>query len=297
VERFDLFVVGGGAAGMAAALAAEEAGARVLLAEQEEALGGILNQCIHSGFGLGFFGENLTGPEYAQRFRTRLEHSSVTVWTGMTVLSLEKDRTALLSGRQGLKQVKFERCILAAGCREKPLGSLPVTGTRPAGIFTAGQAQKLVNLGRYEIGQDIVILGSGDIGQIMARRFVLEGRRVVAMVEEKETLGGMLRNQRECVQAHGIPVILRATVDEVLGQGRVSGVMVHHLESGKRERLSCDTLVTAIGLLPERTLVESVEEDGVLPGWLHLCGNCEYVHEIVDSVTARALTLGKKLFS
>lgn len=295
MERFDLLVVGGGAAGMAAALAADRAGARVLLAEQEDALGGILNQCIHRGFGLGYFGEDLTGPAYAARFRERVAGSGVQVRLGTAVLRLEPDKTALLSGPGGLERVGFARCILAAGCRETPLGTLPVAGTRPAGIFTAGQAQRLVNLGHYGIGDEIVILGSGDIGQIMARRFTLCGKRVVALVEQREALGGMLRNRRDCVEAYRIPVLLRATVDEVLGQGRITGVMVRHLDTGARERLRCDTLVTALGLVPERSLAEPLEREGGRPGWLRLCGNCDYVHEIVDSVTVQAETLGAGL--
>lgn len=280
---------------MAAALAADRAGARVLLAEQEDALGGILNQCIHQGFGLGYFGEDLTGPAYAARFRKRLAGSGVQVSTGTAVLRLEQKKTALLSGPGGLERVGFDRCILAAGCRERPLGALPVSGTRPAGIFTAGQAQRLVNLGHYSIGNEIVILGSGDIGQIMARRFTLCGKRVVALVEQRDALGGMLRNRRTCVEACHIPVLLRATVDEVLGEGRITGVMVRHLDTGAREHIPCDTLVTALGLVPERSLAELLEREEGLPDWLHLCGNCDYVHEIVDNVTAQAEALGAGL--
>lgn len=225
----------------------------------------------------------------------RIRSSPVDVRTGTAVLRLRADKTALLSGAQGLLTVRFGRCILCTGCRERPLSSLPVGGTRPAGIFTAGQAQKLVNLGGYDIGQDIVILGSGDIGQIMARRFTLLGKRVAAMIEIRDTLGGMARNQKECVRAFHIPVILRATVDEVLGTGRICGVMVRHLADGRRERISCDTLITALGLIPERELVRGLETEGRRPEWLSLCGNCEHVHEIVDSVTMQAEQLGASI--
>ena len=294
-KKVDILIVGGGAAGMAAALAATKTGRRVLLVERSPILGGVLPQCIHHGFGNGWFGEDITGPEYARRFVEQLKLSPVEVMTDTMVVELRADKTALLSGTAGRLRVWFDHCILATGCRERPLGALPVGGTRPAGIFTAGQAQKLVNLGGYEVGGKIVILGSGDIGQIMARRFSLLGKTVVAMVEIQDKLGGMARNRRECIQAFNIPVILSATVDEILGTGRISGVMVRHLTDGRREHIECDTLVTALGLIPERELVRHLETKGKYPPWLSLCGNCEHVHEIVDSVTAQAQKLGASL--
>lgn len=294
METCDLLVIGGGAAGMAAALSAQAAGAdRILLTERADYLGGILPQCIHRGFGHGYFGEDLTGPEYAERFIRRVTRSRIQVRAGTTVLRLYRDRTAVLSGGGSMAQISFGRCILATGCRERPIGALPVWGTRPAGIFTAGAAQKLVNLGHYDLGGEIVILGSGDIGQIMARQFAQKGKRVVAVIEQREELGGMARNRKECIQAYGIPVLLRATVDEILGNGRISGVMVRHLDTGRRERLPCDTLITALGLIPERELTDSLRRDDRLPEWISLCGNCEYIHEIVDSVTAQAEKLGR----
>lgn len=295
VKKTDILIVGGGAAGMAAALAAAERGRSVLLAERSPILGGVLPQCIHHGFGNGWFGEDISGPEYAQRFVRMIEHSPVELLTDTMVLRLDPDKTALLSSTGGLTRVAFDHCILATGCRERPMGALFSGGTRPAGIFTAGQAQKLVNLGGYDVGDNIVILGSGDIGQIMARRFSLLGKKIVAMIEIRDTLGGMARNQKECIQAFNIPVILSATVDEVLGTGRIEGVMVRHLRDNRRERLDCDTLVTALGLIPERELVRHLEENGHYPPWLSLCGNCEHVHEIVDSVTMQAQRLGASL--
>ena len=294
MERYDLLVIGGGAAGMAAALAAEKAGMRsVLLVERDTVLGGILRQCFHHGFGRGYFGEDLTGPEYAERFFSRIGRSGIKVQTGMTVLRLQEQR-ALLCGNGAVRWIGFRQCVLAAGCREQTLGALPVSGTRPAGIFTAGTAQRLVNIGNYDIGDEIVILGSGDIGQIMARRFVLRGKRVVAMIEQHNALGGLARNRRECILAYHIPVILSATVDEMIGEGRISGVMVRHLDTGRRELLPCRTLVTALGLIPEQELIAPWGKDN-LPPWLHICGNCDYVHEIVDSVTAQAEALGERL--
>jgi len=176
METYDLLVVGGGAGGMAAALSAQMAGVpRISLIARACRLGGILPQCIHRGFGRGYFGEDLTGPEYAERFIHRIAQSHIHVRTGTTVLRLNRDQTALLPGSVGLDQVSFTRCILATGCRERPIGSLPVWGTRPSGVFTAGTAQKLVNLGHYHLGIEIVILGRGDIGQIMTRQFVQSG--------------------------------------------------------------------------------------------------------------------------
>ena len=295
MERFDILIVGGGAAGMAAALSAAERGRRVALVDRENTLGGVLNQCLHSGFGLHIFGEDLTGTQYARRYAEKVARSSVTVWTGAEVLSLRADKTALISGRDGLRRVGFDRCVLAAGCRETPIGALDVAGTRPAGVFTAGTAQKLLNVGHYSVGSEVVILGSGDVGQIVARQLVQSGRRVVAMVELASELGGLARNRRECVEAYHIPVLLRATVDEVLGAGRVSGVMVRELDTGRRRVLACDTLITAVGLTPDRALCRGLTPTGALPDWLRLSGNCDYVHEIVDSVTAEATALGKKL--
>ena len=292
MERYDVLIVGGGAAGMAAALAAAENGRAVLLAERETALGGILNQCLHKGFGRSWFAEDLTGTEYARRFVDAVNGSAVTVRTGTEVLSLRADRTALLSGRAGLYRVGFDRCVLAAGCRERPLGALCVAGTRPAGVFTAGTAQKLMNVGHYGVGSRIVILGSGDVGQIMARQFVQAGQQVVAVVEQAAELGGLARNRRECIERYRIPVLLRTTVEAVLGEERVSGVVLRALDTGRQWTLACDTLVTAVGLEPDRELLEAL---GAQPAWLHLSGNCDYVHEIVDGVTREALALGKTL--
>lgn len=269
---------------MAAALSAEKRGMGVLLAERAERLGGILPQCIHSGFGLGYFGEDLTGPEYARRFAEKIAASQVELRLNTMVLRLSADRTALLSGEEGLREVSFDRCILATGCRERPVGALPIHGTRPAGIFTAGAAQKMVNLGGYDIGSRIVILGSGDIGQIMARRFTLLGKTVVAIVEKEDRLGGLPRNRRNCIEDHNIPVILDATVEKICGEGRINGVVIRYLKTGELQRLDCDTLITAVGLIPERELAADIGE----PEWLSFCGNCEHVHEIVDAATMQA---------
>lgn len=294
MEKVDLLVVGGGAAGMSAALAAASAGpVSVLLADREERLGGILPQCIHRGFGLGYFQRDLTGPEYAGRIIARMEGAAVNVRLNTTVLSLSQRRTAELSGPGGYESVAFRRLILAAGCRERTIGALPVTGTRPAGVFTAGEAQRMVNLRRWRPGRTVLVLGSGDLGLIMARRFVLEGCQVLGVVEQKGRCGGLVRNYRSCLLEHRIPLITRTTVTRLHGEGRLTGVTLRHLDSGREERVACDTLITALGLIPERELLAGL--GGKLPGWASLCGNCDYVHEIVDTVTAQAEALGGQI--
>ena len=293
MERYDLLIVGAGAAGMAAALGAARAGAkRILLADRSDRLGGILPQCIHSGFGLTYFHADLHGPEYAARFAAALAETPTEVRLGTTVLEVRADRTALLSSRSGVERVSFRRCILSAGAREKPIGALGIAGTRPAGVFTAGQAQALVNLGGYALGQRVVILGSGDVGMIMARRFTLLGRTVVAMVEQNAAPGGLARNRKQCIEQYQIPLRLCATVTEVHGMPQLTGVTVRDLLSGAEERLSCDTLVTAAGLIPERELAAPLLQRGAPPDWLALAGNCARIHELVDSVSAEALALG-----
>jgi len=294
MEHYDLLIVGGGAAGMAAALAAERSGAgHVLLAERSEYLGGVLPQCIHNGFGLGFFHEDLTGPQYADRFITQMSASRTDVRLETAVLRIFSDKTALLSAPGVLERIEFDRCILACGAREKPVGALPISGTRPAGIFTAGQAQKLVNLGHYDIGDRIVILGSGDIGQIVARRLTLLGKQIVAMVEISDHLGGLVRNQKECIEAYHIPIRLNATVSVIHGFPRISGVTLRHSDCGTEEQMDCDTLITAVGLIPEQELSRPLTAaDGTLPGWLVSVGNCDYIHEIVDAVTMQAQAAG-----
>ena len=295
MERCDILIVGAGAAGMAAALGASRAGAgRILLVDRNEQPGGILPQCIHSGFGLTYFHEDLRGPDYAARFAALLRETPVEMRLDTAVLELRDDRTALLSGRGALERVAFRRCILCCGARERPAGALMLAGTRPAGVFTAGQAQKLVNLGGWDVGRRIVILGSGDIGMIMARRFTLLGREVVAMIEQNAVPGGLARNRKACIEQYHIPLRLRATVTRVHGMPRVTHVTVRDLDSGAETLLACDTLVTAVGLIPERELAAPLLRGGGAPDWLSFAGNCARIHEIVDSVSAEALALGKE---
>ena len=285
MKQVELLVIGGGAAGISAAAAAAEQGCQVLLVEREPQLGGVLNQCSHRGFGSG-----LTGRKYAEHLITYLEATTAEVWIGTYVLRITPNQTALLSSEEGLCEVGFERCILATGCYERTIGALPVAGTRPAGVLTAGTAQRLMNCGGYGVGNRFVILGSGDVGQIIARQLVQAGKKVVAIVEQRPYLGGLPRNQRDCVEAFHIPVLLSYGVESLEGTGRLESVTVRDLSTGERWKIACDTLITAVGLIPDRTLCSPLEEP--LPEWLQLCGNCDYVHNMVEHVTSEAVRLG-----
>lgn len=295
-EQTDILIIGAGAAGMAAAVAAEQKGyENIILAERNSAPGGILLQCVHNGFGLGFFGEDLTGTEYAGRFLKKLEHSSVRIRCSTMVLKLNKDKTALLAGKDGLTEVQFDKCVLATGCRERTIQSLEVCGTRPAGIMTCGTAQRLMNIDHLSVGDEIVILGTGDVGQIMARALIQAGKKVIAMIEKESSPGGLKRNQENCLKAYSVPVMLNSQITKISGSGRIDGVYVRHENAKKEEFLPCKTLLTAIGMIPERELTNACFENAPLPDWLFLTGNCDYVHEIADSVTADGLRLASLL--
>ena len=287
----ELLIIGAGAAGMTAAISAWEAGCRdILLVDRRSRPGGILPQCLHKGFGLASFGAELSGPEYTAHLVQRLETTGVHLAFGTEVLEIRSSRTAVLSHCRGLVELNFERLILATGCREKTIGSLPLAGTRPAGIFTAGQAQEMMNIYRQDPGKEILILGSGDLGLIMAREFVLAGKHVIAVIEKEAHYGGMARNFHRCIEPYSTPLLLRTTVTAIHGAGRISGVTLQHLDSGKKEQIPCDTLITALGLIPERELVRKLGE----PNWLFLVGNCHKVHDLVDSAAAEAVQVGKK---
>ena len=291
----DILIVGSGAAGMSAAVAASDAGASVIVADDRDVPGGVLMQCVHSGFGLGRYGREMTGPQYSEEEFRLFANLSAVYLPRCRVLSIGADRTALVSAPDGLRRIRFSECILAAGCIERTLWSLPVAGTRPEGVYTAGEVQEMIELGGYDIGSRIFILGSGDIGQIMARRFIQLGKTVIGMAEQRSVLGGMKRNQEECIRAYDIPVILNSTVTEVHGFPHLTGVTLHHSDSGADELIACDTLITALGLIPDRSLAEGLRTSAGYPQWLHFCGNADFVHEIADSASAQGEKLGKDI--
>jgi len=292
MEKAEVLIIGGGAAGMAAAVAAGRKGYRkILLADRGEKPGGILLQCAHKGFGQGYYHEELTGPEYAGRFAEEFSKVPVTSWFSTMAVDVSSDRTALLSGRWGVHRVGFDKLIFATGCRERTLYSQNIAGTRPAGIMTCGMAQKLMNIDGLEIGDDVVILGTGDIGQIIARQLIESGKNVIAMIEKEKEPGGMQRNRIRCIEEYAIPVITDSTITRIHGRQRITAVTVTNLRTGQESRLPCKTLLTAIGLIPEMDLARKIETDGRLPKWALKTGNCDTVHEIVDAVTADALKL------
>ena len=294
MEHCELLIIGAGAAGMSAAAAAWESGVRdLVLVDSASAPGGILRQCSHFGFGRAVFGTEKTGPDYASFLFSRLEDTGVRLLTETEVLSVSGERLAVLSSRKGLTELGFQRLILAAGCRERSIGSLPIVGTRPAGVFTAGQVQELLNLRKRLPGTDILILGSGDLGMIMAYQLQEAGAHVIALVEQEDHYGGLPRNYHRFLEPSGVPLLLRTTVTELFGSGRLTGVLLRQLDTGKQIRLSCDTLVTAVGLIPDRALVLDLGS----PAWLSLAGNCHHVHELVDSAVAEAASVGRLVAS
>ena len=273
--EFDVLVVGLGAAGMAAA--AEIAGGgkcSVLAVDSRPYLGGVLPQCIHSGFGNG-----LTGPEYEKKLEKEFLTSGAIYMLETTVVSVSPERFAFLSCRAGMLSVHFKRLVLATGCREIPFGALGIAGTRPKGIFTAGQVQEMINLMHADIGGDAVIIGCGDLGMIVARRLVLSDKKVRAIIEKNPTYGGLHRNYANCIEKYDLPVLFSTTVEEVIGRKQLQAV---RLSDG--ETIPCETLIVAAGLKEEQTLVKSLGS----PDWLTLCGNCRAVCSMVETAVGQA---------
>lgn len=313
-KRVDLLIIGGGPAGLAAACAAREAGVEnLLILEREDALGGILRQCIHNGFGLHTFQEELTGPEYAARYIARVRELNIPYACGAMVISLSPERRAVYVSRaEGIVAVEAGAVILAMGCRERPRGALGTPGWRCAGIFTAGTAQKLVNLEGRMPGKRVVILGSGDIGLIMARRMTFSGAEVLACVEIRPYSSGLRRNIVQCLDDYGIPLLFNHTVVDVHGRERLTGVTIAEVDAAKNpipgteRELACDTLLLSVGLIPENELsamagvalspatngpvVDETLATSV-PG-VFSCGNVLHVHDLVDFVSAEAARAG-----
>ncbi len=289
MSHTQLLVIGAGASGVSAAVSAWDSGCRdILLVDRRDDIGGVLPQCIHEGFGLARYGRELTGPEYTEKLRQMLKATGVKLCLGVSVVSVSPDRTAILSGRDGIFRIGFDRLIIASGCREISVGELMIPGTRPDGIYTAGQAQELINIHRESIGRNILIMGCGDLGMIMARRFSLEGKNVIAVIEKEDHYTGMARNYHRCVERYNIPVMYSSAVTRIHGEGRITGLSVR---DARGERfIPCDTLITAVGMVPDTALADRLSS----PPWLSLCGNCSRIHSIVDSAVEEAVRVGKE---
>ena len=315
MKSYDLVIVGGGPAGLAAAVSAKENGINdILIIERDKELGGILNQCIHNGFGLHTFKEELTGPEYASRFIEKVLALGISYKLNTMVMDIShKKKITAMNRKDGMFEIQAKAIILAMGCRERSRGALNIPGYRPAGIYSAGTAQRLVNMEGYMPGREVVILGSGDIGLIMARRMTLEGAKVKVVAELMPYSGGLKRNIVQCLNDYGIPLKLSHTVVEIHGKERVTGITLAQVDDhrkpipGTEEYYSCDTLLLSVGLIPENELTRGLGADvsrvtsgpevndhleTSVPG-VFACGNVLHVHDLVDYVSEEAAMAGQ----
>ena len=309
MRELDVLIIGGGPAGLSAAIRLKELGITdILMVEQNPFLGGILNQCIHNGFGLHLFKEELTGPEYAHRLIQQVEEMEIPFLLGTTVTAIEKNRQVRLVGPGGVEELQPKAIVLAMGSRERPRGAIHIPGTRAAGVFSAGSAQELVNLRGYHVGKRAVIVGSGDIGLIMARRLTLEGCEVAAVVERMPFSSGLRRNIVQCLNDFEIPLQLSHTVSRIFGHERVTGVNIAQVDASGRvmleteEYVACDTVLFSVGLIPEASLAvrAGVQMDRTTNGavvdsnletdaeGIFACGNVLHIHDLVDNVTLEA---------
>lgn len=311
--NYDIIIVGGGASGMLAAMAAKKSGAQnILIIEREDQLGGSLNQLIHTGFGIYTFGENFTGPEYAQRLIDEVRRLNIEVKLKSLVIEVSKEKTVTVVNEEGINEFKCKAIVLAMGCREKPRGAVNIPGSKCAGIFTVGTTQKFINMEGYMPGKQVVMVGSSDIGLLMARNMVLEGANVKAVLEPMSYASGSERNIEECIKDFNIPLKLGYTIVDILGHDRVEGVVISRVDNNlipivdTEERISCDTLLLSAGLLPESELalktgiLTSNVTGGIIVDrnqktnieGIFACGDVLYVHDLEEDISIESISAG-----